>query len=140
MEEKSVIGWYPHVQTSPSQARDALLSVLTAAQRADYDEEMRLTRLERRLNGSGDDEPSQDPAKITDQMPLQVPYVAHGMVYLVSVGHITVGWRTFADWSVHFESVEQDKLVDQGLFAIGVTKGPLAGASLIRPQYAHASA
>lgn len=66
-----------------------------------------------------------DPANITDVLPLRLPYVHDGRVYMASLGHFTIGWRYFADWSVKFEKLENDKLVQQAAFPVGMGKGQL---------------
>ena len=66
-----------------------------------------------------------DPAAITDRQPLRLPYVSDGRLYLASLGHFTIGWRYFADWSVRFDALESGKPVPYAAFAIGMTKGQL---------------
>ena len=48
-----------------------------------------------------------------------------GHVYLASIGHATIGWRYYADWSVTFEEAGQSQLLPRGTFAVGMRKGRL---------------
>lgn len=83
-----------------------------------------------RWYGSIDGRPPQetpagaDPDSITEEDPLRMPYVHAGQLYAVSLGHFTIGWRYFADWSVRFDAIDDGKLVRRAAFAIGMTKGP----------------
>ena len=72
----------------------------------------------------------EDPANITDVIPLRLPYVHEGRVYMASLGHFTIGWRYFADWSVKFAKLENDKLVQQAAFPVGMGKGQLEGITV----------
>jgi len=61
-----------------------------------------------------------------------VPYINQGVMYLVSLGHITIGLnREFADWRVIFQSLEDGKLEQRAAFAVGMWKGDLKSASTI---------
>jgi len=66
-----------------------------------------------------------DPAAFTDTAPLQLPWVYQGRLYLVSLGHFTIGWRQYGDWSVIFSQAESGRLVGRASFAVGMQKGPL---------------
>ena len=54
-----------------------------------------------------------------------LPVVIDGNFYLASLGHFTIGWRVFHDWSVTFDRLEGDKKVTAASFAIGMAKGKL---------------
>lgn len=71
-----------------------------------------------------------DDSTLTDTSPLRIPYADHGTVYLVSLGHFTIGWREYSDWSVTFSTLEEGKLVQRAMFAVGMWKGDLANASV----------
>lgn len=73
-----------------------------------------------------------DPADITEDKPLLLPYLKGNTVYIASVGHFVAGNKRFADWSVRFESVEHGKRVARARFAVGMSRGPLEGTS-VRP-------
>jgi hypothetical protein len=51
-------------------------------------------------------------------------------VFLATVGHFTIGWRVFSDWKVTVETGEADKTSEIARFAIGMTKGPIASATV----------
>jgi len=71
-----------------------------------------------------------DPAQLLDSSPLTLPIVVGGQLYLAHVGHFTIGWRNYSDWSVKLdERAGADvKLVAE--IAIGMTKGKLKDASV----------
>jgi hypothetical protein len=120
------------VQRDPRAARRAFEAKLSAAESEAYEALRSAARIQHQPAEPGSpavDVPA-DPADITDQHPLQLPDVRAGGVYLVSVGHFTVGWRTFADWSVRFETLAEGKLSEQGTFAVGMTRGALQSTTV----------
>lgn len=106
------------VQRSPADAEGQMLASLPTAQKALYDAAVRLAEPEGTPAGA-------DPDSITAEYPLRLPYVQSGRLYAASLGHFTIGWRYFADWSVSFDAIEDGKLVRRAAFAVGMTKGPL---------------
>jgi hypothetical protein len=113
-----------------------LLSVMTAAQREEY---QRLKRVadrpdpdDRRAGGDDAAKPG-TAATLTDTMPLVLPMVVDDRVFLASVGHFSIGWRVFADWKVTVEAAEAERTREIARFAIGMTRGPIVGVS-IRPD------
>ena len=62
---------------------------------------------------------------LLDTAPLLLPLVYNGQVYLASVGHFTVGWRIYADWSVKLDRLQDGKPQTQASFAIGMKRGQL---------------
>jgi hypothetical protein len=56
--------------------------------------------------------------------------VVDNHVFLASVGHFTIGWRTFADWKVTVESLDGDKTKEIARFAIGMTQGPIVSVAI----------
>jgi hypothetical protein len=113
------------VQQDPPAARRAFEARLSAAELQQYQAALAAAAAARRAP-----EPTQDPAEISDQQPLQLPYVRPGRVYLLSVGHFTIGWRTFADWSVRFETLADGQLAEQAALAVGMTRGALLEAKV----------
>jgi uncharacterized protein len=112
------------VELNPTAARDQIEADLSPMQRAEYDAALKLT-------DSGTVPPDLDHADdLTAEYPLRLPYVHEGRVLLASVGHFTLGWRMFSDWSVHFESVEQGRLRAQGEFVLGMERGRLKGTEV----------
>jgi hypothetical protein len=65
-----------------------------------------------------------DPASYTDQTPLTLPLVHAGKLYHASVGHFTIGWRIFGDWSVKLVPAVAGEGEERS-FAIGMTRGKL---------------
>lgn len=106
------------VQKSPKNAEAEQLAALSTAQKLQYEAAVRLAKPEETSQMS-------DPGSLTEEGPLRVPYVAAGRVYVASLGHFTLGWRDFADWSVTFDALEGGKLVRQAAFAVGMRKGAL---------------
>lgn len=72
----------------------------------------------------GEQETSDDGEALT-----QLPVIYQGDLYLATLGHFTIGWREFADWSVRFDTLQGGKLVREGSFAVGMTKGKLSSAT-----------
>lgn len=121
------------VQKDPAEARILWRAKLSAAQLAEYATEVRLATHDPGDNppGSQQDQAKDiDPAGITQEDPLLLPYVRQGRVYLATLGHFTIGWRYFADWRVTFETLEDGKLTPQGEFAVGMMKGDLVRVSV----------
>ncbi|MDX6463393.1 MAG: hypothetical protein QOE55_7090 [Acidobacteriaceae bacterium] len=109
------------VQSDPIQAQHKLRSTLSAAQLVEYETAVKLATHDQ--PGSGwDQKANVDPANITEEDPLLLPYVDHGRVFLASLGHFTIGWRYFADWGVTFKALD-GKLTPQAHFAVGMIKG-----------------
>ena len=71
-----------------------------------------------------------DPANFLYESPLCIPYVDQGQVYIVRLGHFTIGWRYFVDWSVRFQALGQGEQIQNADFAVGMVKGKLEKASV----------
>jgi hypothetical protein len=69
-------------------------------------------------------------ADATDQNPLRLPLLYRGALYRASIGHFTIGWRIFGDWSVAIDRQEQGAMTRIANFAIGMTKGRLTKAEV----------
>ena len=65
-----------------------------------------------------------DPASYTDQNPLTLLLLHAGKLYRTSMGHFTIGWRVFGDWSVKLVPVVAGE-GEQASFAIGMSRGKL---------------
>lgn len=59
-----------------------------------------------------------------------IPFLHNGRLYLVSVGHFSIGWRDFEDWSVMFATLDAGTLTPRGAFAVGTWKGDLEYVSV----------
>lgn len=59
-----------------------------------------------------------------------IPFLHNDRLYLASVGHFSIGWRDYADWSVMFATLDEGKLTPRGAFAVGVWKGDLEYVSV----------
>ena len=110
------------VQRNPADTRRQLEKRLSKSQAAEYEAALALALAPSHVASTGADV---DPGDFTDTEPLRVPYLHQNHALLVSVGHFTIGWRYYADWSVRFESVEQGQLRSRGEFAVGMQKGAL---------------
>jgi uncharacterized protein len=121
------------VQKDPIHALKQSRSLLSAAQLAEYETAAKLATPDQPGSGWGQ-KANVDPANITDQNPLLLPYVHDGRVYLASVGHFTIGWRYFADWGVTFHALEDGQLTPQANFAVGMVKGELEKVSVYAAQ------
>jgi hypothetical protein len=105
--------------------------MLSPGERAVFDVEERLLR--EHESGTKDSQATAgNPAEIVDTDPLFLPYVLDRRVYVAAVGHFTVGWRVFADWSVQLAAMEDGLLVPRAAFAVGMWKAHVRNVS-IRP-------
>ncbi|MDB5533751.1 MAG: hypothetical protein JWO28_2066 [Hyphomicrobiales bacterium] len=109
-----------------------LLAALSGPQREEY---QRLKRLADRPapDGAQTDDKTTEPetaATLKDTNPLLLPMLVDNHVFLASLGHFTIGWRVFADWKVTVEAAEADKVREIAHFAIGMTQGPIASATV----------
>lgn len=112
------------VQNSPKQTRERLQNRLTEAQRIEYGE-----AVEPLIRNQGLAREA-DPAYITDFVPMLLPHVHEGKVYVVSLGHFKPYADIFADWSVKFESFTAGTLVHSATFAVGMERGALEDLSI----------
>ena len=70
-----------------------------------------------------------DPAQLLDSSPLTLPLVVGGQLYLAHVGHFTIGWRNYSDWSVKLDERQGERVKPVAEIAIGMTKGKLKEAT-----------
>ncbi len=68
--------------------------------------------------------------EMTEANPLLLPFVFDNQLYLARIGHFTLGWRTYPDWSVVLEQRDRDTVVEVASFAIGMTNGKLLKANV----------
>lgn len=120
---QSALALVEAVQSDPVSAQKQLLDKLGDAQRADFEALEKLAQVTQ-------PDKVDDPAQLLDSSPLTLPIVVGGQLYLAHVGHFTIGWRNYSDWSVKLdERAGADvKLVAE--IAIGMTKGKLKDASV----------
>ena len=111
------------VQRSPQEARQTAFAQLTPQQKADY----ATMTTEFPLEKSAED--VADPAELRDAAPLTIPLVLAGRFCRASIGHMTMGWRTWADWNVKFECQENGTLLGPN-FVIGMRRGVFLSATL----------
>jgi len=120
-------------QLDPAGVEARLLAAMTVPQRVEY---RRLKRIADRPDpadpqaGGSAAENAKAAAGLTDTKPLPLPMVVDNQVFLATVGHFTVGWRVFADWKVTVQAGDGDKTKEIAHFAIGMTKGPIVGATV----------
>ena len=114
------------VQRDPLAARKDAISRLSSAQR------MTFAAMEKAAQDIRGEVPSPDapanPASYLDQSPLLLPLLHQDDVYLASVGHYTIGWRIYPDWSVKLEKLDHDKLTMIGTAAVAMRRGALRSA------------
>jgi hypothetical protein len=120
-------------QLDPAGVEAHLLAAMSQPQREEY---RRLKRISDRPDaadvptGGDDAERPAGAAGLTDKTPLVLPMVVDNRVFLATLGHFTIGWRVFSDWKVTVETGEADKTSEIARFAIGMTKGPIASATV----------
>lgn len=107
------------VQRDPLAARRNAVAALSATQRTMFE-----TMAKQAQDNRGEVQPPEapeNPASYLDQNPLLLPLLHQGEVYLASIGHYTIGWRIFPDWSVKLEKGGKDDKNDKGaLQTVGV--------------------
>lgn len=123
------------VQNNPGAAEHHFLGLLSPPQLVEYRKAEMIANGDQAAASSGGpaakaQEQESDPADLTEQDPLLVPYIVQGRLYIVSLGHFTIGWRYFGDWSVKFAEVENGPLEQRGAFAIGMVKGRMQDISI----------
>ncbi|MGA3303175.1 MAG: hypothetical protein ABSC72_07780 [Methylovirgula sp.] len=111
------------VQSDPVLAQKQLLDKLTDAQRADFEAMEKLAQ-------ASEPDKIDDPAQLLDSSALALPLVVGGQLYLAHVGHFTIGWRNYSDWSVKLDMRKGDEIRPVAEIAIGMTKGKLKDASV----------
>lgn len=111
------------VQRDPLAARGDAIGRLDAAQRATFGTMEKLAQA-RRAGVPAPEAPT-NPASYLDQNPLQLPIVHEGDVYLASVGHYTIGWRVYPDWSVKLEKLDHNQLKTIGTASVAMRRGGL---------------
>jgi uncharacterized protein len=89
---------------------------LTPKQRDQFDEMARLF-----------DSHERDPAS---NDAVNIPFLDHDHLYLVSIGHHAIGWRDYPDYSVMFEELADGRLIPRGTFSVGTWKGELEDMSV----------
>ena len=80
-------------QANPAEAQKARIATLTQAQRRDYE-------ALRKAASAADPSVISNPAEFLKGEPFNLPLVYEGRTYLAALGHFTIGWRVFSDWSV----------------------------------------
>ncbi|PWB81892.1 MAG: hypothetical protein C3F11_13765 [Methylocystaceae bacterium] len=113
-------------QKNPLEAEKAAVARLTDAQRIEFAE------MKKQAGALNDKDAAEaaDPASYVDNAPLLLPLVHDGRIYLAGVGHFTIGWRIFSDWSATLRRLDNGKIADRAVFAIGMTKGRLEKVSV----------
>jgi hypothetical protein len=109
------------VQSNPQKATADAVAAIS-------DEQRRVFATVQAAEAPGDaiDDPDKAKAEeILDQHPLQMPVVVGGVLYRAGIGHATIGWRTYADWSVTFESIEKSGIGKATTIVVGMHKGKL---------------
>ena len=117
------------VQANPLLAHQEALAALTDAQRTQFLAAKKLAEAND-APGAAPDSVPQDPAEIIDQTPLRLPYVYGDHLYIAGIGHATIGWRYYADWSVTFAEPMKSKLIPRGTFSVGMRKGKLLSTDI----------
>jgi hypothetical protein len=112
------------VQKNPTQARQRLEGQLTEALRAEY---IAAVEPPTRQRGVAYE---LDPAEITDFVPMLLPYVYGGKLYIASIGHLMPYGTVFPDWSVKFHSATGGKRAEVASFLVGMEQGPLENISI----------
>ena len=116
------------VQRDPLAARRAALELLPTVQRAAFGAMEKLAQDQR--GGETAAQAPANPASYLDQSPLLLPLLHQGDVYLASVGHYTIGWRVYPDWSVKLEKLDKGDLRTIGTASVAMRRGALRAATV----------
>ena len=114
------------------------LAMLSEPQREEYQRLKRILAARPAPDNAPTDDKASNPetpkieaaAALTDTHPLLLPIIVDDHVFLASLGHFTIGWRVFADWQVVVATAAGDKAHEIARFAIGMTPGPIASATV----------
>ncbi len=112
------------VQSDIAGVEKAEAARLTPSQRKDY-ETLKSLAGQAGEAGAPQTQETANADSLLDTAPLLLPLVHNGQVYLASIGHVTLGWRTYADWSVKLDRLQDGKAQARASFAIGMKRGPL---------------
>jgi uncharacterized protein len=104
-------------EVNPDALQKSSIDALTPNQREQFDAMKEAFELQARDPSAAD--------------PFTIPFIHHEQLYLASIGHYSIGWRVYADWSAIFDSWDHGKLTPQGSFAVGTWKGDLESVSII---------
>ena len=107
------------VQRSPHDAWQSSLSAMNSTMRDRY---LAATPLLEKL---GYRTWESDPANLTEQSPIRLPHAEAEALYVVSIGHKTIGWRYFSDWEVVFHEIAGEQLVERAKFDVEMSKGAI---------------
>ena len=116
------------VQHDPLAAHRNAVAALSAAQRMMFE-----TMAKQAQDNRGEVQPPEapaNPASYLDQSPLLLPLLHQGEVYLASIGHYTIGWRIYPDWSVNLDKLDHDQLTSIGTAAVAMRRGALRAATV----------
>lgn len=111
------------VQSDPLATRRDAIARLSSAQRATFERMEKLAR--DRLGDAPAPQTPASPASYLDQNPLLLPIMRGNDVYLASVGHYTIGWRTYPDWSVKLEKLDHGEMTTIGTASVAMRRGSL---------------
>jgi len=122
------LGLVKAVQHDPVSTRRDAVQGLSQTQRTTFETMEKLAR-----NKRGDIPPPEaptNPASYLDENPLLLPIVYGGNVFLASVGHYTIGWRIYPDWSVKLEKLDHETLTTIGTASVAMRRGRLRSATV----------
>ena len=114
------------VHRDPLSARLNAVQGLSSTHRKTFEAMEKLAR-----DKTGDIPPTEapaNPASYLDQNPLLLPIQHEGVVYLASVGHYTIGWRVYPDWSVKLEKLDHGAMATIGTAPVAMRRGTLRSA------------
>lgn len=128
--EDEAFKWVAAAQKGPIQVLRQAKSKLSALQLKTWQDALAADAT--RASDPGGEVPADkadDPSEYTDTHPLRVPFVFRDRLYNLDLGHFTMGWRVYGDWSAVIKRVEKGQLADAAGFAIGMRKGAVIDSS-----------
>jgi uncharacterized protein len=119
-----------HTHSDFARVEKAEIARLAPAQSKDYEALKSLAANSGAKDNAQDSGPAPDADSLLDTAPLLLPLISGGQLYLARVGHRTIGWRTFSDWIVRLERLQDGKLAPRATFSIGMDRGRLTKATV----------
>lgn len=120
-------------QAGPQAAQEKALSGLTPDGRAAFDK----MKLAWKPAGKGADDAgnatpqaSDLPADALDTQPFVLPLQLDDRIYLVTIGHRTIGWRVFSDYEVDVYALKHGALDQVRSFLMGMARGKFVKATV----------
>ena len=117
--EPAIVGLAEAVQRGPLSTLNSATARLSTVQREAFN---RMVKLSSETSGRKKLTPKEllNPAELRQFDPLLLPVIHEGELYLASIGHYAIGWRTYPDWRVKIEKLEKGELKSIGVIIVAM--------------------